>query len=126
MILQKYIFLWHIAGWGLVALIIYLSIMPVPADLGVEGGDKLAHFAAYFVLMWWFAQVLAKSRYLSLAFACIVLGGGLELMQCFIEGRFCEFADVLANSAGVLVAWGISKMWSIFPALKTSEEGIRD
>ena len=126
MSLQPYKKLWHIAGWGIVILILYLSIVPVPADLGVEGGDKISHFAAYFVLMWWFAQVLPGSRYLSLALVCIGLGCALEILQCFIEGRFCEFADALANSAGVLTAWWLSKIWSIFPAQKNLGEGIHD
>ena len=100
--------------------------MPMPVDLGVESSDKLSHFSAYFVLMWWFAQVLPRSRYLLLALACIGLGGGLEIIQGFTEGRFCEFADVLANSAGVLLAWWVANLWSIFPILTIQQEIIHD
>ena len=93
--------------------------MPVPGDLSVPNNDKLSHFVAYFVLMWWFAQIISKPRYLSLALKCIGLGICMEIMQGFTDGRYCDFVDILANSAGVLVAWSASKLWSVFPGLKT-------
>ena len=100
--------------------------MPVPVNLPVQNSDKLSHFVAYFVLMWWFAQILPQSLYFSLALKCIGLGIGMEIAQAFTEGRYSEFADVLANSAGVLVAWSVSKLWSAFPVLKTKEETIHE
>jgi VanZ family protein len=124
--LQGFKKIWYFIGWGLVVLIVYLSIMPMPVDLGVQNSDKLSHFAAYFVLMWWFAQILPQPRYFSLALKCIGLGVGMEIVQAFTEGRYSEFADVLANSAGVLVACSVSKLWSAFPALKTKEEIIHE
>jgi VanZ family protein len=111
--------IWYFIGWGLVALIVYLSIMPMPENLAVPQNDKLSHFIAYFVLMWWFAQIFSESRYLSLSLKCIGLGIIMEIAQSFTDGRYGDFADVLANSAGVLVAWSVSKLWSVFPALKT-------
>ena len=124
--LQSFKYFWHIAGWGLVTLIVYLSIEPIPVNLGVENSDKLSHLTAYFILMWWFAQVFPRSRYLLLALACIGLGGALEIIQGFTEGWFCEFADVLANSAGVFLAWWVAKLWSIFPVLTIPQETIHD
>ena len=85
-----YLKIWLFVGWGIVVLIVYLSIIPMPLDLSVPGGDKLSHFAAYFVLMWWFTQISPQSQLLFTAMRCVGLGVGLEIVQGFTEGRYFD------------------------------------
>lgn len=113
-----YLTIWLLAGWGLVALIVYLSLAQMPPDVSVAGGDKVSHFIAYFTLMWWFAQGNARSRGFMIALGCASLGTGLEFVQGLVGYRAYENADILANCSGVLVAWWVSEKWPMFPKLK--------
>ncbi|OQY54377.1 MAG: hypothetical protein B6247_11580, partial [Candidatus Parabeggiatoa sp. nov. 2] len=68
------------------------------------------HFIAYFVLMGWFAQIYHAPRqrlYCMIGF--LLLGGLLEVLQGLGETRQADWADALANSIGVLVAWQLTK-----------------
>ncbi|MCH8208261.1 MAG: VanZ family protein [Nitrospinae bacterium] len=121
---KKYLIIWLWVGWGLVALIVYLSLMQMPPDVSDSGGDKVFHFIAYFTLMWWFAQVYIRSRGLLIALGCASLGTGLEFVQGFVGYRAYEYADILANCSGVLAAWWVSQKWSMFPKLKNLGGGL--
>ena len=53
---------WRTVGFGLIALVIWLSLTPQPIEIPVENGDKLGHVAAYATLMFWFAQLDTRHR----------------------------------------------------------------
>lgn len=98
--------LWLVIGWALVLLIIYLSLTPYPVGVPVEQGDKLAHMAAYLVLMSWFANLYERpAGRIACAAGCIALGIGLEFAQRWTGYRTFEYADMAASSTGVIVAW---------------------
>ena len=63
--------LWLTVGYGLIVLIIYLSLTsdPVSFDIDLPYTDKLEHMLAYFTLTAWFVQL-----YQLLAFSCILRG----------------------------------------------------
>ncbi len=98
--------LWLAIGWGLVALVIYLSLTPQPVELHVSHGDKYTHLLAYFVLMGWFQQLYPGrfSRLLLLGMF-IGMGVGLEYLQGMSGVRFFDVADMAANALGALSAW---------------------
>ncbi|MBE9563646.1 MAG: hypothetical protein IMF17_00270, partial [Proteobacteria bacterium] len=52
-------FLWLAIGYGLVVLVVYLSLtsQPVDLELNVPYEDKFFHALAYFTLMAWFSQI---------------------------------------------------------------------
>ena len=97
---------WLWFGYGLVFIVILLSINPAPEVVGLSVNDKVAHFVAYGGLMGWFSQVYYsfKQRIVA-AILLVVLGVTMEFVQANIPGRYYEFADMLANSSGVFLGW---------------------
>ena len=96
-------------AWLYAAAIVFVSLIPKPPDPGFAYGDKLGHFFAYGVLMFWFCY-LYRNRHARLAYAIgwVLLGVGLEFAQGATATRSYELADMAANSLGVLFGWGIS------------------
>jgi VanZ family protein len=97
---------WRAIGFGLVILVVWLSLTPHSIDIPVEQGDKLGHFAAYATLMFWFAQLDTRHRMrLAYAIGFIALGVALEFAQRLTDYRTFEVADMGAETIGVLFAW---------------------
>lgn len=101
---------WLALGWVWVAIVFYLSLMPHPPQpLSFDGVDKLEHAAAYIGLMLWFCQVFVQKQsrmYLIAAF--VAMGVGIEILQGLSGYRYFEYADMLANTTGVLVGFGLA------------------
>lgn len=99
--------LWLAIGYTLVTLVIYLSVTSNPPDPGIDVPffDKIAHTLAYFAMMGWFAQIYhVKKQRIIYALSFIALGVALEFVQSFDPARMAEFADMVANTSGVVVA----------------------
>jgi VanZ family protein len=97
---------WRAIGFGLVMLVIWLSLTPHPIEIPVEHGDKLGHLAAYATLMFWFAQLDTRHRMrLAYAIGFVTLGVALEFAQRLTDYRTFEVADMGADAVGVLFAW---------------------
>ena len=98
--------LWLTIGFLLVMLVVGASLMPNPPHaLYFEGRDKLGHFAVYVALTFWFAQIYTRNRVRwTIALAIVVLGISLEYLQRLSGFRTFEYADMGANTAGVLCA----------------------
>jgi len=102
---------WLAIGYGLIALIVYLSLTSQPIDLetGLPYQDKLFHMLAYFTLTAWFVQIFHARRHLNLwAIAFLCLGLSMEFVQSFEPTRSAEFADMLANAIGVTLGYALS------------------
>jgi VanZ family protein len=98
--------LWLSLGWAMVALVVYLSLTSNPVDTGLSFPyeDKVFHALAYFVLMAWFAQIYHHSLQRNLiAVMLVMLGVTLEYLQSFDPNRYYEYADMLANTTGVVL-----------------------
>ena len=102
--------IWASVGWLLVAVVIYLSLTaePIPTP-GVEFGDKIGHFLAYFSLMFWFSQLYHRRQHNVLLILFIGMGVALEIVQSYTGYRSFQYSDMLANSAGALVGWLLAK-----------------
>jgi len=102
---------WLALGGAWVVTVFYLSLMPQPPQpLSFDGVDKLEHAAAYMVLMLWFCQafMLKQSRiYLLIAF--VAMGVVIEFLQGLSGYRYFEYADMLANTTGVLIGFGLAR-----------------
>ena len=93
-------------GWGGAAAIVWLSLTPAPPKLDFEHGDKLGHFLAYGVLMFWFCLLYLKTRVRILyAAGFIAMGIGLEFIQGWLVYRTYDPLDMLANTIGVALGW---------------------
>jgi len=98
--------LWLTIGYILVALVLYLSLTssPVEIDLDIDYQDKFFHAVAYFTLMFWFAQIYHEKFWRNTyAVLFVLMGVGLEYLQSFDPERYYEFADMVANTAGVVL-----------------------
>ncbi len=102
-------------GWGWAATIVWLSLTPSPPQVDVQFGDKLGHFAAYGLLMFWFC-LLYSSRITRIRYAAafIVMGVGLEFLQGQLGYRTYEVFDMFANSLGVFLGWAAALLLSRF------------
>lgn len=106
----KYRLLWLAIGYALVVLVIVLSLISAPeVELSFPLEDKFFHALAYFTLMAWFSQIYHKSnKRILLAVMFVMLGVILEYLQSFEPSRFAEFGDMVANTAGVVLAYLIN------------------
>ncbi len=101
----RYRRIWLLLGWGMVAAVVVLSLIPVEVDLG-EGRDKLAHLAAYGGLSFWFGMVFGgRGRQLGIAVAFAAMGVALEFLQGLTDYRSFEVADMVANTVGAGLGW---------------------
>ena len=106
----KHLAIWLTIGGMLVAAVVFFSLSPQPVGTMDLWGDKLHHLFAYFVLMFWFAQIYVPGRrHFYLAVIFILMGVGLELLQGISGLRRGDPVDVLWNVAGVLAAWSLAR-----------------
>jgi len=98
--------LWLGIGWLLIAVVIWLSLVPSPPTMpAIPYADKLGHLLAYGVLMGWFGQLYHRPLMrLSYAFSFVLLGVVLEMTQGMGGHRWFEVADAVANAVGVVIA----------------------
>ena len=97
--------IWTTFGALWVVAIIYLSLAPHPPQLMQFGNaDKLEHALAYSLLMLWFCQCYPRQRILT-ALLLALMGAALEILQGLSGYRSFEYADMLANTAGVILGW---------------------
>lgn len=99
---------WLRLAWLCLIVIVTLSLISIPkiADLSIKNIDKIEHTISYFVLMFLFAQcypsTITRGSY---ALFFILLGVSLEFLQGFTATRQFEYADMIANSAGVILGF---------------------
>ncbi len=103
--------LWLSIGYGLVALVVFLSLTSSPVDMetGLPYEDKVFHAFAYFILMAWFSQIYHdKFQRNMIAVIFVFMGMTLEYLQSFDANRYSEFADMIANATGVALGFSIA------------------
>ena len=108
----RYRSLWLVVGYLLVSFVVYLSVTSKPPDpdIDIPFIDKFFHALAYFTLMAWFSQIYhIKKQRLFYAVAFILMGVLMEVIQSFDPARSYEIADMVANTAGVLIAIVLSR-----------------
>lgn len=94
--------LWLALGFALVAAVIASSLAPPGPSMPMVGFDKLAHAAAYLVLMLWFAGLNPRRAWAWLALALLAMGVAIEFAQGAMHmHRTAEARDVLADAAGI-------------------------
>lgn len=103
--------LWLALGWAFVVLTIYLSLIPNPPEpVSFPGFDKVEHFIIYGALMFWFCQVYSHRRQrVIVASLLVALGVGVEFVQRMTGYRSFEYADMAADTIGVILGWIASR-----------------
>jgi len=117
MVELKYKPLWLTVGFAMVLFVVYASLTAHPPGMdGFELSDKAMHLIGYFGLMGWFLQIYQNKKMQKILAAIFIsMGVGLEFLQDLGGVRFFELNDMLANTAGVLLAWALIK--TPFPKL---------
>lgn len=93
-------------GYGFVALVIYLSLTRLPADVKFGVDLDLGHVIAYFWLMIWFAQVYrAVATRLWIAIGLFCMGVALEYLQGATGYRHFDYGDMLRNLSGLTLGF---------------------
>ena len=103
----RYFGLWSIIGYGLIGFVVYLSLTPhPPIEMAFSFGDKIGHFAAYAVMMGWFACLYdGLSTRLAHTAGLLALGIGLEFVQSTTGYRSFDVGDMVADAIGVALGW---------------------
>ena len=97
-----------------VVVVIFLSLVPVSSVISAGYSDKIAHFIAYGgmgVLAYFGTDSFKKRIYLFVSI--ITLGALMECLQYYIPGRSASYFDILANAAGALFGFAISRMFTM-------------
>ena len=93
-------------------LIFFLSSLPssVVPNLGISFGDLIIHFFEYSVFGYFLALAIMQSpskinwkNFLAVFIIGSLYAASDEYHQSFVEGRFSEVNDFLADSAGVIL-----------------------
>ncbi|RQO63083.1 VanZ family protein [Paucibacter sp. KBW04] len=107
---------WRWIGLLLFFIISYLALSPAPPKGLDTGWDKANHLLAFASLAFcgfWSLRTL-KQRLLGLPLSLLAYGGAIELIQFFVPGRSCEWADLGADSLGMalglLIAVALSRL----------------
>ena len=83
----------------------YLALTPIPPPSIDLGWDKLNHLVAFGTLAFSASLSWPASRRVRflLFFMLFGYGGLIEVLQQFVPGRACEWADLFADSVGIVL-----------------------
>lgn len=103
--------IWRIIAFMNIGIIIILSVVPGPEDMGqIIGLDKLMHVFAYTFTMFWCNMCYPEKKYIMLFSAGLILMGiALEIIQGLTEYRMMSSYDMIANSIGVFLGWLLAR-----------------
>ena len=98
--------IWLALGAVWVATIMYFSLTPHPPEpMNFLNADKLEHVLAYAFLMLWFCQLSQqRAPRILIAGLLVAFGVAIEYLQRMTVYRVFDYADMLANGAGVLLS----------------------
>jgi len=85
----------------LLVSVLILSLLPIEHP-DVSPNDKVNHLIAYGTLM--IFGILAHQRFLAVAIGIVCFGIIIEILQGQTGYRWMSYADMVANSIGVLIS----------------------
>jgi VanZ family protein len=96
--------LWRLVLLTLLCVIAYLALSPAPPRQADLGWDKLNHWAAFAALSFSACMGFTRTRRNAVLhlFFLLAYGGAIELAQTQIAGRSGEWADLLADTIGII------------------------
>ncbi|MEL4180989.1 VanZ family protein [Roseateles sp. PN1] len=102
----------------LLCVISFLALAPVPPKDMDTGWDKANHFLAFGSLAFVGRLAWPRAHLLRLPLGLVAYGGAIELIQYFDPGRSCEWADLFADSLGIVL--GLLVVTALLKLLKLS------
>jgi VanZ family protein len=97
---------WAPLFWACGAAILVLALLPTEAPIPSTGWDKSNHVLAFGVLAM-LGCLAYPGRIVPVLSGSILYGGLIEVLQSFTSYRFAEWADVVADTIGVLIGHGL-------------------
>lgn len=92
---------WQAGSWLALIAVTVLSLMPSPPQPPVLAWDKAQHAIAYAVLGWSFLQAWEGRHPLRWSVFLLAVGVAIEVLQGLSGERMFEWADMLADGAGI-------------------------
>lgn len=99
------LWLWAFVICALVVLV--LALLPSPPPGLTTGWDKSNHLLAFAVLAWLGCKAFPQRVAVALL-GLLAYGALIEILQSFTPTRSAEWLDLLADSLGILVGWGVA------------------
>ena len=90
--------------YGYLLAVMALATYPLRQPVG-SPNDKVNHIAAFAVYYLFGRWAYPEARPYRLLLSGLAYGALIELIQLFIPYRSCELGDLLADAAGLAIAW---------------------
>ncbi|MEJ6005531.1 VanZ family protein [Paucibacter sp. AS339] len=107
---------WRLFLLVLFCIVSYLALTPHPPKAMDTGWDKANHLLAFGALAfsghWGWGTRL--QRYIGLPAALLIYGGSIELLQLHVPGRDGDWADLFADSCGMLLGLLLAGLTNYF------------
>jgi VanZ family protein len=92
---------WMALFWSCALVILILALIPPAPYLPSTGWDKTNHVLAFLVLTVLGCRAYSN-RVAAVLLGAILYGGLIEVLQSFTDYRSAEWADLVADSVGVI------------------------
>ena len=107
---------WRIADFVLLCLVFLSALMPavwfwddkVKILSWLDHSDKFLHAATFLVLAVWFTGQYRRPSYWRIAAGLMLFGCIIELCQLMVSYRMADWADIAANTAGIIIGLTIA------------------
>jgi VanZ family protein len=98
---------WVVVGALIMAWVLWMALQPDPGiTLVIPQGDKVLHATTFTCLMGWWGNVYRSRRgRVGSALLCLAFGIFIEFAQWLDPPRDADVWDVVADSAGIALAW---------------------
>jgi VanZ family protein len=104
--------LWLVIGWVLIALAVFVCLLPAASVPNTGVNDKFEHSSVYAFLALWFAGIYPRSRYVVIGLGLFAMGVAIEWAQGAMHmGRQSDYRDVIANSVGIAAGLVLAALW---------------
>lgn len=110
--------MWALAFVTCALAVLTLSLMSAPPPELGTGWDNPNHLLAFATLTWLGLHAFPQ-RLKSLLLGLLAYGALIEVMQSFTPTRFAEWLDLLADCVGILLGWGLVRLWQWVQALRS-------
>jgi VanZ family protein len=122
---------WRTIAWFIIILFlstIQVSKLPHTPLLRIPHFDKIIHFSLYFILtsLWLLDDYKARLKFnnsilFSIVLSSVAYGIIMEIVQkVIIQYRDGDFYDVLANTAGIILAFLLFRFYGFYRNILTT------
>lgn len=102
---------WILAGYGLLLIILGVSLLPLGQLEDTRTYlDKVLHAITFMLLTLWFTGLYGFSRYMRIIIGLLLFGAAIELLQAYSGYRSMELADFIADVVGVLAGLLLARL----------------